>query len=326
MQTTRNIHVKCVLNNEFRRFSLDEEPTFGQLVELVRSTYSLTSTEKLKLFFIDDEKDLVVLSNDEELLYAVSIVFPLRVVVTTLSVEEEQKNTTISVTLKNDAVVENRDFNPLSDKTTCERGRGKQEWQNRKNNRNTAERITKEDRINFKISKITETIEQIESLLLTDLSANRARTLTWKLEKLKSKLSDFENLKVQLKEKVDEPKTEFVTPCGSRGHGGCGGRGRAPRAFENSELTKNNRDRTNNDQIWEKIRQCRQDLKAARKSGNQQEIEKCQNDLEEAKSQKWELKRERKEERNQPCPQKFKFSEGQKFEEGKMPKRRVVKQ
>lgn len=299
---TKNIHIKAVLNNEFRRFSMNKA-SFSQLEETIRTVYSLDPTEKLKICFVDDEKDNVAMSSDEEFLYAVDLVRPVRLIITLATaptapapVLDEAKSCNFEI--------------PQAEHPCHSRrgGRGrfghcrgdKQGWnEERKKERLENMSLTKEERIQQKTAKISEKIKQVEAMLLTDLPAHRERTLSWKLERLQAKLARLQSWASE--NETPSPTTTAIPTtetseapqgrrgCRGRGRGGCG-RGR--RAFENTEGAEGCGQMWG--QIMENIRTCRQNLRAAYQSGNQEEIDRCTKALEEAKSQKWEAKQKAK--------------------------------
>jgi len=76
------IHCKVQYGNEFRRFLLKD--SYAALLEQVRTLFSFESVEDLCIKYTDDEGDLVTISSDEELVFAIEL-FPnsvLRLTVT----------------------------------------------------------------------------------------------------------------------------------------------------------------------------------------------------------------------------------------------------
>jgi len=78
-QTNEMIHIKVALNNEFRRFSMDKT-NYSELVDTIRNLYSIP-TGTLKICYVDDEADTVLVTTDEEFSYAAELIRPLKLVV-----------------------------------------------------------------------------------------------------------------------------------------------------------------------------------------------------------------------------------------------------
>jgi len=246
------IHIKTVLNNEFRRFSL-EKANFNRLEETIRVLYSLAPTQQLRVCFIDDEKDEVLISSDEEFLYAVDLVHPVKLVITVVD----------SVIVFHRVEHVNNAF------LGCRRSREFKCTERR-------EKLTKEERINFMIARISERIKHIEALLLTELPHHRVQRLNWKLTKLQQKLEILKSVPITLDTQTSEnPEVASFgrRGCGFRGERGCH---RGSKAFEIPEKEGCGRKWGKcDDPKWENVRAARQNLCAARRSGDQKEIEKC---------------------------------------------------
>lgn len=182
----------------------------------------------------------------------------------------------------------------------CHRGRGghcqrseRPRCEERKKWREEKLTLTKEERIQHKTAKISERIKHIEAVLLNDLPAHRQRALNWRLEKLQSKLEFLQLMTTPDQTPTDsEPTCQTVDSdhfdgrrgCHSRRGRGCGGR----KAFEHNPEGCGRKWDQFDDQVWE----CRKNMRAARDSGNQDEIDRCFQALHDAKSQKWNAKRE----------------------------------
>jgi len=253
MQTTNEtkkvIHIKAELNGEFRRFSLDKTD-FTHLLETIISVYSLPCDEKLRISFVDDEKDLVTISSDAELLYAVDLCQPLRLTVTKIS----------------EAVLHHT---PEADDGQRGKWAQKPGWKNDKRWKDFHS-PTNEEKIQSKITYLSERVLHVESLLASgELPAHRERTLTWKLEKLRDKLVYFKTLQT-------DPSAR------GRGRGGRGGRGRGGRGRGCGEWEGPKEV----DPVAAHLRDCRKHLRIAQREGNQEEIAKCEEALQDAKSQK----------------------------------------
>jgi len=288
---TKTIHIKVVINNEFRRFCLDSA-NFGLLEKTIRTVYSLPEDEKLKICFVDDENDLVALSSDEEFLYATDLVRPLRLVVTLGSCAPQAAvSYQPPLQIHCETPTPTPGSGEVGQPSWPRRGRGrgqfrgdKQGWNEEKRKWREENPFTKEQRTQHRVMIISDRIQQIETLLLTDLPAHRERTLSWKLEKLQSKL---ENLRLTPNVETPVDASHPVPMRGGRGGRGGRGCGRGRKAWHVTE----GGEPSEFDQIFETIRNCRKSLRAARESGDADEIERCDKALEEAKVQKWEAKR-----------------------------------
>jgi len=258
------IHTKAVLNNDFRRFSL-EKANFNRLEETIRVLYSLAPTQVLRVCFIDDEKDEVLISSDEEFLYAVDLVHPVKLV----------------ITLVDSAVVLPRDEPVNNTFLGCRRSR---EFKCAER----SEKLTKEERINFMIARISERIKHIEALLLTELPAHRVQRLNWKLTKLQQKLEILKSVPKETltPETTNASENPEVSPFGRRGCRFRGERGchRGLKTFEPPEKEGCERKWGKcNDPKRQNVRVARQNLCAVRRFGDQTEIDKCFLILQDAK-------------------------------------------
>jgi len=292
MQTNNQIiHIKVVLNNEFRRFSMDKAD-FSRLVETIRTVYSLDSTEKFKVCFIDDEKDLVAISSDEEFLYAVDLVRPLRLVLTLASAPAPVE-TPCQVEPHCHAEPHCQASYENHGRRGGRGGHGKQGWHEERKKWRENESLSREERIQRKTARISERIDHIKVLLLADLPASRERTLSWKLEKLQSKLENLQlgvNSPTETAPSVSNPEVYSARGCRGRGRG---------RRFEHGEAGEGcGKKWSKDDPIFENTRTCRQNLKAAYESENKEEIDRCLKALGEAKLQRWEAKHKAREERD----------------------------
>jgi len=296
-QTNQMIHIKVALNNEFRRFSMDKT-NYSELVETIRTLYSIP-TGTLKICYIDDEADTVLVATDEEFSYAAELIRPLKLVV-------KHSPTSIPVPQMMPCEVVSTPMDVDTPFPSGRRGRGRGhcgEFKPRCERRNQWKEekltLTKEERISRKKTWISEKIQHLEELSQHDLPAHRQRTIGWKLEKLRSKLETLQLIEGVSSAPVEE-KTPIVTTSepenlgrrGCRGRGGRGGCGRGRKAFENHETSENgeNRGEKFENPLWH----CRKALRAARDSGDQAEIDRCLQVLDEAKTQKWEAKKAEK--------------------------------
>jgi len=275
-----------------------DKTNYSELVETIRTLYSIP-TGTLKICYVDDEADTVIVATDEEFSYAAELIRPLKLVV---------KHAPTSIPVPQTMPCEVVSTPTMEVETpfpSCRRGRGRGhcgEFKPRCERRNQwkEEKLTlsKEEKISRKKTWISERISHLEELSLQDLPAHRQRTISWKLEKLRSKLETLQLVEGASSSPVEET-TPTVAPSepensrrGCRGRGGRGGCGRGRKPFEHhetSENTENHGEKPENP-LW----QCRKALRAARDSGDQAEIDRCSQALEEAKTQKWEAKKAEK--------------------------------
>jgi len=277
---TNAIHIKVEYNNEFRRFSL--EPSFHSLTATLRRSFCLVSPLQIK--FLDDEEDWVVISSDQELLYAVELNgSPLR-----LSIKTE-------VGLPSSSTV-NSDI-PKFQRGGWRRGGG----------RGRGAGVSPQERLAGKRIRLSERIANLEfQLKAPELKSERQRVLLWRLQSLQLKLSGVIERQTALDQTTPDssapspPVEEELAPrvacqgpfhghrgghrggCGSEGH--CGGRGRG-RGRARFGLHHAN-DPTGVADNLTHFQQCKFNLRAARQSGNPEEIEAAKNALQQAKAER----------------------------------------
>jgi hypothetical protein len=268
-QQTNVTHAKVEFNNEFRRFAL-ETLNFSYLEQLVRALFEIGATTAFKIHFLDDEKDWVLISSDEELTYAASLVgSPLRLAVKLANVLP---------------------------------ARASSETVQEKPNRPMRERIDFSDpeaRKAHKISCISSRVEILETKLANnDLPAGKAKAISEKVTILKQKLENLKTGKTtpaaspatQLEENVEET---YGRRCGRGrfgGHGrgrGCGNRnepgngrgGRGGWKREHEPLSPELQP------ILSRVQDCKMELRAARHSKNEQDIQAKWEALQQAKAE-----------------------------------------
>jgi hypothetical protein len=284
-QTKTNVpvHVKVALNGEFRRFLLTE-PTFINLENTVKSLFSLEAPVTLK--FLDDEKDWVLLTNDNELLYAIDLAgSPLRV---DIHISSGQAPTGVTVTSPAEA---NPDCGAWRGRGGRRGGRGGCG----RGGKNIAERLeTKQVRLETKIADLEERLKSSE------LPSERERTVRWKLARLQEKLEFVTAKRASLASAKPENSTQTET-CnevtdeettttqeeapqgkwrrGRGGRGGCrGGRGEGCKGGIRKLLPP---------ELLEDFQQKKAALKAAKEGGNREEIEACREALWQVKEAKF---------------------------------------
>jgi len=298
MQTTQTIthtpvHVKVALDNEFRRFLLSPL-TFDHLENTLKTLFSLQSEFRIK--FQDDENDWVLITTDQELVYATELSgSPLRLQVKLISSEIPAK-----------AAVESLSATEKGRGRGC-RGRGRGAGRGG---------LSQEDRLTKKTSRLAERINQLETKLSSDtLPSERERVVRWRLAKLQEKLAFVKAMKesnansvspqtnvspTETADAVPEPVAIGGVPNEeqkpSRG-GGCrrgrGGRGGWRRAMDEEGADQprcKGRKARIDPQILANFHQCKADFIAARRSGDAEAIEKCQVAFQAAKATKQEAR------------------------------------
>jgi len=289
IQTNAPVHVKVALDNEFRRFLLNPI-SFEHLENTLKTLFSLQSEFRIK--FQDDENDWVLITTDQELVYATELSgSPLRLQVKLLSSDTPAK----------------ADAESLS---ATERGRGRG-CRGRGRGAGRGGLKSREERLGNKSSRLAERINQLETKLSTQkLTSERERVIRWRLSKLQEKLAFITAMKesmansdispAETTETVPGPVAEVVTPneeeqekpsCrGGRRGRGCRGGWRRAMDEEGSDQPRGCKGRRARvaPELIANFRQCKANLHAARESGNAEEIEKCLAAFREAKATKLE--------------------------------------
>jgi len=257
-----------------RRFTFSDEK-FIELEKVIRTIYSVPTDVLIKVQFMDDENDWVVISSDCELQHALQLVSGLlRLTITDAS-----------PTLAPVNVSEQPDV--------CQHPR--RNWQEEN-------AMTRQERLNLKSNRLSLRIQQIEAQLKSDeISSPRARALHFKLLRIQEKLAYTKSRQ----ENPDLPENHVPHHgrgrCG-RGRGRCGGRGRGRGGNEcgsllwgrgsirDSQITEETPFTGNSDpnvaDDWDlkfRVKDCKLRLKLARDSGKTEEIEKCRKEWMEAK-------------------------------------------
>jgi len=278
-----NTHVKVQYNTEFRRFGIQSQTTFTELERTLRDLFSIEQTCEIVIKFVDDEKDLVLISSDVELHHALTLMSPLL----RLSLETSSSSPSPCAVPACGKVEEGYSCRRGEDRPFrgprrggfggfhgghgCRGGRGRGPRDHEDNFQRTTERLTSR-------------IQQLETCLKQDqLPANRARAIRWRIEKLEQKLEDVQKMKDAVTEPsspvtVTAPTSETAPPRGCHGHGCRGGRGRGGRGRGACHAKI--------DDVFEQnVQSCRKNLMAARETGDQAEIKKARLLFQEAKFQ-----------------------------------------
>jgi len=204
MQTQTNtnetpVHIKAQHNDEFRRFSLSNV-TFTSLETMLRKLFNIS--ESIKVRFLDDENDWVVISSDLELQHAVEIsTSPIRIQITLTG-----KAPVVPTPEPTEAQFSFRGQG-------CGRGKG----------RGCCGMIPKEEMLALKTTRIAARISALETALLDpSLPSDRQQAITWQLEKLKLKLERIKTFKNTLTAVPQVENTEGEPRRHWRRGPGCG--------------------------------------------------------------------------------------------------------
>jgi len=279
MQTTQQtinnpVHIKVSHENEFRRFLLNPV-TYPQLETTLKTLFNLEG--ELRIKFQDDENDWVLLSTDQELVYATELSgSPLR----------------LQVKLLENAVPK--------EESPCQSERGKERCGRGGRGRGAGRggcKLTPEERLSLKSGRLTERINQLESKLSSkQLTSERERVVRWRLAKLQEKLEFVKATQTSLEtcypQQTTEPATsetqeptevkleegsQEVNPWARRGHcGRPGGRGRGCRGAQGCDKPKWRELKSRLDpELTANWQKCRQDFIEAKQSGDAEKIAAC---------------------------------------------------
>jgi len=287
-QTSTNtpVHVKVAYDNEFRRFLLSTIE-FGHLQSTLKTLFSLETEFRIK--FQDDENDWVLLTTDQELVYATELSgSPLRLQVKLIASESPKAEVP---------------FTGAERRGRGLRGRG----------RGAGGRggfKSPQERLSHKSSRLSERISVMETKLSSNkLTSERERVLRWKLAKLQEKLAFVTAMKDSLPQSNENPQPQEaavvsepvsstdVTPrdeeekpsCrgGRRGRGRGGCRRAMMEDGSDQPVCKGRKARVA-PEIIANFRQCKANLQAARESGNAEEVQACLEAFQAAKATKLE--------------------------------------
>lgn len=276
------VHVKVAYDDEFRRFLLSPI-TFDNLHSTLKTLFSIESEITIK--FQDDENDWVLVTTDQELVYAT-----------------ELSGSPLRLQVKLDTSQPRKAAGPF---TATERGRGRGCRGRKWGDGCRGLKSSPEERLQMRSSRITERIAMLESKLSSDkLTSERERVLRWKLAKFQEKLAAIKTALGQFSEAQQPqattvPTTEVVAStddvpqvekpsqwrggrCGRGGRGGCR---RAMMENGSDQPVWKGRGRIA-PEIIANFRQCKANLRAARESGNAEEIRACREALQAARAAK----------------------------------------
>jgi len=284
-----NVHVKVEYNQEYRRFVV-ETLSFESLNQTLRTLLEIASAQPIKILFLDDEKDWVLVSNDEELSYAVELSASLlRLSVKPETVINVRPSSFVSVSVA--ATPEVRS-SPCGGRGGM-RGRGCQ--------RGRMGKCDPAMRIQFLENKLARLTERHSALSakLPGMEEDKARALSWrlshlekKIETLKAKKEHFTTLLAEQplseQESVTQDVKEIPTDAPAETVGwGCRGRrggrcGRGQKWMSEGAETH---------PLLEALQTKKAELQAARQGGNKEEIQAKWEALQEAKVNWREAKR-----------------------------------
>jgi hypothetical protein len=282
------VHVKVALDNEFRRFLLSPI-TFEHLYSRLKALYNLEY--EFKISFQDDENDWVLITTDQELVYATELSgSPLRLQVKLVTTNA-----------------------PAPVIPVFARGRGRCGGRGRGGCRGGGLKSqNRKEKLLQKSSRLSARIEQLEAKLNNQLPSERERIIRYKISVLQEKLATVKALHDSLPTgeavqsetlPVTEPGIENATPKQEeqqqfsppmRGCHRGGFRGGWRRAMMDQEgcdqpVRKCCKARIAPESIAN-FRQCKANLQAARESGNAEEINSCLETFRAAKAAKWEAR------------------------------------
>jgi len=277
VNTNATIHTKVQLGSDIRRFVLPST-NFEALDSMLRSLFDLPAST-LKVCFMDEEEDWITIASDEELSYAVELsTSPLRLKITV------EASSTSNVVESTSAVQEpSSEFGQWNRKQKrqgqgCQKGQGRECGRRgrggpcgRGKGRGKFRNLTYEDRVNLKSERLTKRIQHLEALTQDDsISNDRSRVLLWRLQKLQEKLEQQQSIS------ETETAPESTEPVCNRGRG-CGRRGRGGRGSCCPQPTDN----IAKSEFW----LHKQNLIAARKSGDKEKVAEALIALKKAKQE-----------------------------------------
>lgn len=266
-ETALNVHIKVEYNEEYRRFVV-ETLSFAHLDKTLRTLLNIDPAQAIRILFLDDEKDWVLITSDDELTYA----WELSASLLRLSVRPEA------------LAIPSSGFRPTEAAPAAAlrgmRGRGC---------RGGMARADPATRIQFFETKIARLTERHTALCAkrVSLPEDKARALSWRIAHLENKIEIIKAKKDSLQTEKPQPEVTVlgkeepkatVEPVVWRGRGGgCrrGGRGGCQRwRGEGAEIHP----------LMAVVLEKKADLKTARQGGNKEEIQAKWESLQEAKT------------------------------------------
>jgi len=286
-----NVHVKVEFNQEYRRFVV-ETLSFAHLEQTLRALLNIAPTQPIRILFLDDEKDWVLLSADEELSYAVELSASLlRLSVKPETISNFRPSSFVSVSVATTPEV----------RTGLCGGRGGMRGRGCRGGK--MGKCDPTMRIQFLENKLARLTERHSALSakLPGMPEDKARALSWrlshlekKIETLKAKKEHFTSLLAEQPPSEQEPDTRDVkeelptaAPAepvgwGCRGRRGGGRCGRGQKWMSEGAETH---------PLLEALQTKKGELQAARQGGNKEEIQAKWEALQESKVNWREAKR-----------------------------------
>jgi hypothetical protein len=303
--TNANVHIKVEYNEEYRRFVV-ETLSFAHLEKTLRTLLNINPSQPIRILFLDDEKDWVLLTSDDELAHA----WELSPTLLRLSVKHDttvQKSTPV---LSCPIVGATEGMAPPfihphpfhhqfpGARGGCMKGRG---------GKGRCDPAMRLQFLDTKIARLTEKHQALKAKM-EGMPEDKARCVSWRLAHLENKIenvkwkkehfakmaqcfADQSACKTDLKMELETPaeqEQQQPTPCpygwGGRGRGHCRGRWGNPHC-DNGESTESPcpRQQALSNPLFVTFQERKVELKAARRSGNQEEIEAKWEAVQEAK-------------------------------------------
>jgi len=273
MQTnTKQVNIKVEQDGQIRRFSLSEL-NFPLLEKQLRTLFLAEPTAVLKISFLDDDKDWVTIQTTSELQDAVQlspILLRLLVELSTTTVPTPEPS--------------------QRGRQHCGRGRGR--FQGRgigkgrgRGTQRDSQQLDHTLRLAEKLDRLTLHIGEIEATLSgTDIPESQARTLLWRLLRLKTKVDTVQRKKTALEETSNLAiSTPSGTPISEPSMPSAATTPLSPNSSRDDFLAAR-----------KAVQHAKKDLWIARKNGNKQEIDEHLELLRQAKEQWEEAKPQRK--------------------------------
>jgi len=276
-----NVHIKVEYNQEYRRFVV-ETLSFEHLEKTLRTLLNIDPTQPIKILFLDDEKDWVLITTDAELTYAAELSASLL----RLSVKSvAAPSSTVSVVGVPFALPGNH---PM-----CHRGmRGKRGRGCRGGGMGRCDPAMRAQFLDNKLARLTERHAMLKEKLV-GMPEDQERALSYRLSHLENKIENVKWKKekfaqhlaeqplseaTEVKEETETaaPATEPVVCWEGRGRGCRGGRGRGGHKWmcEGADTHPG----------FEALLTSKAELKAARQGGNKEEIQAKWEALQKAKT------------------------------------------
>lgn len=294
-ETKSNVHVKVEYNKEFRRFVV-ETMSFEHLERTLRTLLNIEPTMAVTILFLDDEKDWVLLSSDDELSYA----WELSGSLLRLSVKSKTDlPAPAPVSEQTPNLVPVRvpfapgDWQDRPRRGGCRGGRAG--GHGRGKGRDESWFLARQEMFDVKLERLSAKHEMLSAKLASgELTEDKARAISWRVSHLQNKIDGMKWKKENFSQKSDAATTpapqEEQAPAAptcekTTWGGGCrgrrGGRGGGCRGRESYEENP----------LFATLLEKKIALRAAREAGNREDIQEKWEALQEAKTNWREAKR-----------------------------------